>query len=75
MIPASPFLVAPNQDVRGEIRRGGFGHAIAQGGKIQALEHRLAAPEQDGRDREVQFVGARQLSGNEPPEADVYSFS
>jgi len=39
-----------------EVCGGGFQHAVAEGGKIQALEHRLAPSKEDRRQREVQFV-------------------
>jgi len=49
-------LLAPKHDVRREVCGGGFHHAVAEGGEIQALEHRLAPSQEDRRQRKVQFV-------------------
>src|SRR4051794_443397 len=49
-------LLAPEHEVRREVCGSGFHHAVAEGREIQALEHRLAPSEQDGRKREVQFI-------------------
>src|SRR5580704_6691985 len=49
-------LLPPEHEVRCEAFGSGFHHAVAEGREIQALEHRLAASEQDRRKCEVQFI-------------------
>jgi uncharacterized repeat protein (TIGR03803 family) len=57
-----------------EVCRGGFDHAVAEGGEIQACEHRLAASEQDGRKCEMQFIdefGLQVLANGRDAAADL----
>ena len=53
--------LAPEHDVRREVCGRGFYDAVAEGGEIQVLEHRLAPSEQDRRKRKVQLIDQADL--------------